>query len=140
MEEIKRISAILEESKDTKTILSALNELKNVKPSKEILIETKIGHKINYLRKHDDAAIKNLARLIFKEWKSFYKQRRGREIIEVRSDAKSELTRMKARKLLADSLDKEVVYFAYLLKNGQSFSLLSHFCMGTLCKSQEKGK
>ena len=118
VEEIKRISAILEECKDTKTILSALNELKNVKPSKEILIETKIGHKINHLRKHDDAAIKNLARLIFKEWKCFYKQRRGREIIEVRSDAKSELTRMKARKLLADSLDKEVVYFLYLFKNG----------------------
>ncbi len=110
MEEIERLSTTLsEENQNIKSIISALQELKSIKPSKEILISTKIGHRINALRRHENESVKSLARDVFKDWKRFYREQRQRPVLEVRSDAKSELIRMKARKLLADSLEKEVL-------------------------------
>ena len=109
VEDVERIKNILEvENQRPNKLVRALRELKNVKPSKEVLLSTKIGHKVNALRKHEDETVNGLAKQILKDWKRFYRERKQRPIIEVRSDAKTELSRMKARKLLADSLGLEV--------------------------------
>ena len=100
-----------EENLNTQSIKNALQELKNVTPSKEILLATKIGHKVNALRQHEDETVKKLARQILKDWKKFYRDQRQRPVIEVRSDARSEMLRMKARKLIADSMEKNVSEF-----------------------------
>eukprot|EP00794_Sanderia_malayensis_P007840 gene7840-8689_t len=109
VEDIQRLTVTLNEEHDNvNSMLSALRELKAMKPSREILLSTKIGHRINFLRQHENEAVKSLAREVLKDWKRFYREQRKRETLEVRSDAKSELLRMKARKLLADSLNKQV--------------------------------
>jgi len=82
--------------------------LKQIKPSKEILLKTKIGHKINKLRRSPNVAIRKLASDVFTDWRTFYKSKRQRESIEVRCDAKTELLRMRARRLLADTLQLKV--------------------------------
>lgn len=82
--------------------------MKRIKPSKEILLKTKIGHRINKLRTSQNTNVRKLASEVFKDWRQFYKGQRQRETIEVRCDAKTELLRMKARKLLADSLHLKV--------------------------------
>ena len=108
MEDIERITAILENKTDPDSVVKALEEMKHIKPSKEILLRTKIGHRINKLRRNENIMVRRLASEIFKDWRKFYKDQRERPTIEVRCDAKTELLRMKARKLLADTLQLEV--------------------------------
>eukprot|EP00794_Sanderia_malayensis_P009452 gene9452-10441_t len=109
VEDIQRLAVTLNEEHDNvNSMLSALRELKAMKPSREIILSTKIGHRINFLQQHENEAVKSLAREVLRDWNRFYKEQRKRETLEVRSDAKSELLRMKARKLLADSLNKQV--------------------------------
>ena len=92
-------------------IIKYLEKLEKCTPSKEVLLETKIGHVLNKLRKHDEVAVRELATKIFKNWKQFYRERKQRQSIEVRSDAKTELLRMKARRMIADSLKLNVSVF-----------------------------
>ena len=108
LEDIERLSLILQNSNNATALQNALEELSKVKPSKEILLKTKIGHIVNKLRKHEDSSVQKISRQLFHDWKKFYKEQRCRPVIEVRSDAKSELTRMKARKLIADAVGMEV--------------------------------
>lgn len=108
VEDIERVAAILENENDAVIIKKALEELKDIKPSKEILLRTKIGHRVNKLRANENAAVRKVASEVFKDWRKFYKDMRYRPSIEVRCDAKTELLRMKARKLLADGLRLKV--------------------------------
>ncbi|XP_065069800.1 transcription elongation factor A N-terminal and central domain-containing protein 2-like [Rhopilema esculentum] len=110
VEDIERLSLILQNSNDAAALHNALEELSKVKPSKEILLKTKIGHIVNKLRKHEDSSVQKVSRQLFHDWKKFYKEQRCRPVIEVRSDAKSELTRMKARKLIAGAVGMEVTH------------------------------
>lgn len=118
---------VLENIADTDAIQNALKKLKHVKPSKEILLKTKIGHKINRLRTHHDAEIRKLATEVFKEWRKFYKDQKFRPTIEVRCDAKTELLRMKARKLIANSLKLEVFNFLIIACLTNIFEVLMFF-------------
>ena len=115
VEDIERLNAILGNEDDYDAILKALNDLKFLKPSKEILLKTKIGHRISKLRRSQNPIIRRLACEIFADWKKFYKTQRQRETIEVRCDSKTELSRMKARKLLADTLHLKVWVFGIVL-------------------------
>lgn len=119
VEDIERVAAILENENDAVIIKKALEELKDIKPSKEILLRTKIGHRVNKLRANENAAVRKVASEVFKDWRKFYKDMRYRPSIEVRCDAKTELLRMKARKLLADGLRLKVPLRAFIISQDQ---------------------
>lgn len=109
VERIYQAKAILSvENQRIDEMVSALKELDNCTPSKEVLLETKIGHTVNKLRKHADKNIKELATNVLSRWKLFYRELKQRQPIEVRCDLKTEQFRKKARKLLSTALMLDV--------------------------------
>lgn len=107
---VKLKDELLNEATPAEQIISALNELERRTPSKEVLIETKVGHVVNRLRKHSNAEIKEKARIVLKKWKSFYREISTRQPLEVRADLKTERFRIKSRNLLGKALDVEVIF------------------------------
>ena len=89
-------------------LISCLTKLETRIPSKDVLLETKLGHVVNKLRKHESNEVQKLARNVFKKWKHFYMEKDARQPIEVRSDKKTLLFRTKARQLIAAGLRTEV--------------------------------
>ena len=115
VEEIKQAKAVLSvENQRTDEIVRVLKSLQKCTPSKKILLDTKIGHVINSLRKHECDEVKALSREILKKWKQFYREQKVRQPIEVQCDAKAEVLRMKARKLLGEALVLEVSSDTYV--------------------------
>lgn len=109
VEEIHQAKAILSvEDQRVDQILTTLRKLEKCTPSKTVLLETKIGHVVNQLRKHDSNEVKELSKNILRRWKLFYTKSNQRQSLEMRCDAKTEQFRKKARKLLADSLKMDV--------------------------------
>jgi len=105
VEEIKQAKSILSiPNQRTDQIITCLRNLSKRTPSKEVLLETKIGHVINKLRRHENEEVKSLARNILKSWKQFYRDIKQRQPIEVRCDKQTETFRKKAKTLIAQAL------------------------------------
>ncbi|ELU07490.1 hypothetical protein CAPTEDRAFT_4346 [Capitella teleta] len=106
IEDVQRLKAILRlPSQPTEVLLRALNEAREKIPPRHILQETKIGHTIKRLTKHDDEAVATLAAEIVKEWKQHFQEKLNRPLIEVRCDKKTEELRSTARRHLRKALD-----------------------------------
>lgn len=109
VEHIQHAASVLSvENQSAETLIKTMTELNKRTPSKEVLLETKIGHVVNKLRNHSDENVKKIARVLLRKWKSFYKHQAERKPIEVRCNAKTELFRKKAKGLIASSLQVNV--------------------------------
>ena len=116
VEEIKHAKAVLSVSgQRVEVILEYLRKLQKRIPSREILLETKIGHVVNKLRKHDHSDVKKLARSILKSWKQYYREVKQRQPIEVRCDKNVENFRYKARMLISKAIGCDVSLFLSLI-------------------------
>ncbi|XP_002160057.3 transcription elongation factor A N-terminal and central domain-containing protein 2 [Hydra vulgaris] len=103
---VKNILSMPEQTIDQ--LVSCLTNLENRIPSKEVLLETKLGHVINKLRKHEAEEVQQLAQKVLQKWKQFYKNINARQPIEVKSDKKTFLFRAKAKSLIASGLKTEL--------------------------------
>ena len=112
VEDITHLKSLLEVHRNDSSpekLLEILEKLKFINPSKDILKYTKIGHTVNSLRRCDNMSVRELSKLIGKNWKKLVGEETAvKECIDVRCDAKSEFLRSKARKLLANCLDINV--------------------------------
>lgn len=66
---------------------------------------------MNKMRKHPDQDVAALAKDVYTEWRTFFKEHSNRPSIEIRSDSKTESLRKNAQKLLAEALEVEVIFF-----------------------------
>ena len=92
-------------------ILESLQKLQKRKPSREILLETKIGRAVNKLCKHDHGDVKELARSILKSWNQYYREVKQRQPTEVRCDKNVEHFRDKARTMISKAMGRDVSLF-----------------------------
>ena len=87
-------------------LLEILEKLKLMNPSTKVLKDTCIGRSVNKLRKCEHQSVRELSRLIVKKWKKLVVgENTQKESIDVQCDAKTEMSRCKARKLICDSLN-----------------------------------
>jgi predicted subunit of tRNA(5-methylaminomethyl-2-thiouridylate) methyltransferase len=92
-------------------LLEILEKLKSMNPSTKVLRDTKIGRSVNKLRKSEHQSVKELSRLIIRKWKNLVvEENTPKERIDVRCDAKTEMLRCKARKLICDGLNMNVSF------------------------------
>ena len=116
VEEIKHAKTVLSvPGQRVEVILESLRKIHNRTPSREILLETKIGHVVNKLRKHDHGEVKELARSILKSWKQYYREVKQRQPIEVRCDKNVENFRDKARIMISKAMGCDVSLFLNLI-------------------------
>ena len=94
---------------DESKLLEILEELKSMNPSTQVLKDTKVGRTVNKFRKSEHPSVSQLSRLIVKNWKKLVlDESTQKESIDVRCDAKTEMLRYKARKLMCDGLNISV--------------------------------
>ena len=112
VEDILHLKTSLEEHRkdlSPEKLIEILEKLKLMKPSKEVLKYTKIGRTVNSLRRSTSQPVRELSKLIVKNWKKLVEEETTvKEVIDVRCDAKTELLRSKGRKLIAAALDVNV--------------------------------
>ncbi|XP_028404684.1 transcription elongation factor A N-terminal and central domain-containing protein 2-like [Dendronephthya gigantea] len=109
IEDILHLKSALENHKDDvfeDKLLEILQKLKSMNPSTKVLKDTKIGQSVNKLRKSEHKSVKELARCIVRSWKRIViEENTKRECVDVQCDAKTEILRCKARKLISDGLN-----------------------------------
>ena len=105
---LKEILAI--KTSSPKEIIDALKELEKRTPSKDVLMETKIGHAVNKLRKHENIDVSRLASVVVKKWKGFYREINIRQPLEVKTDLRTRKFREKSKSFFAEALNIEVSY------------------------------
>ncbi|KAM5148964.1 transcription elongation factor A N-terminal and central domain-containing protein 2 [Mantella aurantiaca] len=109
LEDIKRWKCILELPSQTKeNLLEALSQLKKKIPSEDIIRTTKIGEAVEALQIHSDSEVSELAKEVYSQWETFLRENRCKPNIEVRSDPATEKLRNNARRMLCESLEKEI--------------------------------
>jgi hypothetical protein len=112
IEDILHLKSSLEAHKNDTSedkLLEILEKLKLMNPSTKVLKDTRIGRSVNKLRNSEYQSVKELSRLIVKKWKKLVvEENTQKESIDVQCDAKTELSRCKARKLICDSLNINV--------------------------------
>jgi len=105
VEDVLRHKAILKLADQSKeNILKSLHELDSKIPSRKVLKDTKIGHTINRLSKHESKEVSDLAKIIIKKWSEFFEEKKDKPMIEVKCDRQTEGMRNTARKHLAGAL------------------------------------
>lgn len=106
IEDILHLKSSLEAHKndtDENNLLEILEKLKTMKPSTKVLKDTQIGRTVNKFRKSEHPSVSQLSRLIVKNWKELViDENTPKESIDVRCDAKTEMLRCKAKKLICD--------------------------------------
>ena len=116
VEEIKHAKTVLSvPGQRVEVILESLRKLQKRIPSREILLETKIGHVVNKLRKHNHGDVKKIARSILKSWKQYYREVKQRQPMEVRCDTNVENFRDKARTMISEAIGCDVSLFLNLI-------------------------
>ena len=116
VEEIKHAKTVLSvPGQRVEVILESLRKLQKRIPSREILLETKIGHVVNKLRKHNHGDVKKIARSILKSWKQYYREVKQRQPVEVRCDTNVENFRDKARTMISEAIGCDVSLFLNLI-------------------------
>ena len=112
IEDILHLKSSLEAHKndtDENNLLEILEKLKTMKPSTKVLKDTQIGRTVNKFRKSEHPSVSQLSRLIIKKWKELViDENTPKESIDVRCDAKTEMLRCKAKKLICDGLNVNV--------------------------------
>ncbi|XP_013415235.1 transcription elongation factor A N-terminal and central domain-containing protein 2 isoform X2 [Lingula anatina] len=83
-----------------------MSNLEEKIPSRQVMVDTQIGHTINKMRKHEDKDIALAAKKVYFKWKTFFKEKRDKPKIEVRSDLKTEKMREAGRKFIKEALGK----------------------------------
>ena len=73
-----------------------------------------LGHAVNKLTKHQDKVVAELACELVKKWKTYFKDKRDKPLIEVRCDSKTEEIRKAGRKHLMSSIGLSVSKFTYI--------------------------
>lgn len=108
IEDLLRHKAILEwKNQSEEKLLQSLSELIKKRPSKEVLISTKIGHIVHKLCKHSNSEVSKKAKYLFEDWKTYVLSKMNRPTIIVRSDLQTEKFRETAKKLLAEAFNKK---------------------------------
>ena len=115
---------------DEEKLLEILEKLKCMNPSTQILKDTKVGRMVNKLRKSQHQNVKELSWFIVKKWKKLVlDENTQKESIDVRCDAKTEMSRSKARKMICDVLSINVsslfITFIYHGEKIHDFKLYS---------------
>ncbi|KAF2442482.1 transcription elongation factor S-II [Karstenula rhodostoma CBS 690.94] len=74
----KAISKAIEEKQPSSSILKLLNELKDgIRPTEDLLRQTKIGVTVNKLRQHADPTVASLATRMVSKWREDVKNSKG---------------------------------------------------------------
>jgi transcription elongation factor S-II len=74
----KAISKAIEEKEPSSSILKLLNELKDgIRPTEDLLRQTKIGVTVNKLRQHADPTVASLATRMVGKWREDVKNSKG---------------------------------------------------------------
>ncbi|KAL3869422.1 hypothetical protein ACJMK2_042106 [Sinanodonta woodiana] len=108
VEDILRHKSILVLKTSSKEeILNSLRELGKKIPSRNVMLDTKIGRTVNKLCKNEDQEISQAAKRVYIKWRSHFEDHFSRPLIEVRCDLKTERLRTSGRKLLTDALQVE---------------------------------
>lgn len=114
IEDILHLRSSLEAHKNDKNedrLLEILEKLQPMNPSTKVLGDTKIGRSVNKLRNSEHQSVKELSRRIVRKWKKLVlDENTPKESIDVQCDAKTELSRCKARKLISDAIGVKVTF------------------------------
>ncbi|KAF6039553.1 TCEANC2 [Bugula neritina] len=105
VEDIKRIKSLLEiTDQDSEVIFDQLKLLEQKIPSKEVLLETKLGLTLKKLKKHENVEVAAKASSIYAGWKKHFKDKLDKPCIEVRYDNATNKCRDTSRRLICDCL------------------------------------
>ncbi|XP_005099241.1 transcription elongation factor A N-terminal and central domain-containing protein 2 [Aplysia californica] len=108
IEEIKRMKAKLKLPNQSKPVmLECLKELGKKIPPRHVLVDTKIGHIVNKLKKHPDEDISRQAKRVYIKWRAFFEEHVDKPQIEVKCDKKAENMRLRGKTYLSEALGLE---------------------------------
>jgi hypothetical protein len=108
IDEITRIANILKDEKSTENqILNAIEQLSYKTPSKEVLMQTKLGFILKDISKNEDLKqdIRIKAASVRKEWKEFHKNLLLAEKLDVKCDKPTTEKRQNAKTTLLKSIN-----------------------------------
>ena len=108
IEEITKLASVLKDEKSSDNqILNALEQLSNKMPSKEVLMQTKLGFILKDLSKNENLKqnIRIKAATVRKEWKEFHKNLLLAEKLDVKCDKPTTEKRQNAKITILKSIN-----------------------------------